>query len=408
MLGYISSTRKKSCYGCVKAKRRCDLGYPFCKRCFVKGLDCKYPNAARTTVRDPNVIIRQSTPDLAGLSPSTVARADAAPIAAIAASVGANVDPSIFASSSSSDDSDGSEQWPQVDIPLETRQNGWDQEFSQIRMRATAAERICRIILPEIWAPSYLNGAQVSTVKRGLNALVPDFAFSGCTMFVHHDLYKEHQPEAYQDAVAMAALYVTRNDKNQSILANSIGRKISNLQSQSSTWSLKEHLAAVQAMIIYQIIRLFDSGPNVQAQAARNNALLELWSAHLWKRFFDERPTFTDNYESWVFDESLRRTILMSVFTRCGWSVSTKDGLADQIPVLARLPITRDLQAWSCEPEEWRIRTPQNTTQEEMLIAYGDMSATWTHERGVDELGPFGKLLLAACRGADDPRLLAQ
>ena len=61
MLGYISSTRKKSCQACVKAKRRCDLGYPICKRCLTKGLHCKYPNAS---VRHEEVIVRQATPDL--------------------------------------------------------------------------------------------------------------------------------------------------------------------------------------------------------------------------------------------------------------------------------------------------------------------------------------------------------
>jgi hypothetical protein len=35
-----------------------------------------------------------------------------------------------------------------------------------------------------------------------------------------------------------------------------------------------------------------------------------------------------------------------------------------------------------------------------------DFTNKWTHEKEVETLDPFGKLLLAACRGGDDPRLL--
>jgi len=37
-----SATRKKSCSGCVKAKRRCDLILPKCSRCRAKGSQCSY------------------------------------------------------------------------------------------------------------------------------------------------------------------------------------------------------------------------------------------------------------------------------------------------------------------------------------------------------------------------------
>lgn len=407
MLGYISSTRKKSCHGCVKAKRRCDLGYPFCKRCFVKGLDCEYPNAAKATFRDPEVIIRQATPDFAGPA-AGVTYVNEPPAPAIDASIDTDIDPLIFTSGIPSDSSPETWSNSACQARSNTRdwRDDWNQELSQLRLRATAAHHICRTLLPEIWAPSYLNDSQVQTVIRGLCAFVPDLAFSGSTTFIHQNLYSREQPQAYQDAVALSALYLTCNPRNQTILANSIGSKISNLTATSSRWTLSEHLAAVQALIIYQIIRLFDPSLNLQAQAEKHNTLLELWSAHLWKRFFNERQNFKDSYECWVFAESLRRTVLISVFTRCGWSIHTRGGLADQVPVLARLPFTRDMEAWTCEPDDWNVRTLSFISQEEMLVAYGDLTMTWSHAEPVERLDPFGKLLLAACRGGDDPRLL--
>lgn len=76
------------------------------------------------------------------------------------------------------------------------------------------------------------------------------------------------------------------------------------------------------------------------------------------------------------------------------------------MPVLARLPITKDFNAWDCDPEDWKMRSVSQTPEEENLISYGDLTSTWSRERATEELGPYGKLLLAACRGKDDPRLL--
>lgn len=61
---------------------------------------------------------------------------------------------------------------------------------------------------------------------------------------------------------------------------------------------LLEHLAAVQTLIIYQIIRLFDPSLDGQAQAQKQNILLETWAAHLWKRFFNESALFANCYET--------------------------------------------------------------------------------------------------------------
>lgn len=404
MLGYISSTRKKSCYACVKAKRRCTLGYPFCRRCFVRGLDCGYPNAQRASVRDAEVIIRQTTPDIVGSS--------SAPIVDLGTNVDAHLDPPLlFHSASSSDDSDTRQnhEGPVFDFDnndWNNNRSNWRRDEPTVRYGPSAEGlRIGRTLLPEIWAPAQLNDGQVRTVIRGLRSIVPDMA-SGSTHFIHQNLYQHHEPESYQDCVALSALYVLKNPRTHSTLASSINTKIGHLITSSHTWTLEQHLAAVQALILYQIMRLFDPDPVLQAHGEKHNALLELWSAHLWKRFFNETPHFADRHASFVFNESLRRTVLMSVFTRCGWSIMTRGGIADEVPVLARLPITRDLEAWRCEPERWEGRVVPWLSETEGLVSYGGWSTAWSSEREIEGLDPFGKLLLAACRGRDDPRLL--
>lgn len=169
-----------------------------------------------------------------------------------------------------------------------------------------------------------------------------------------------------------------------------------------------QHLAAVQSLVIYQIIRLFDPDMHLCQSAEKDNSLLEIWSAHLWKRSFTDPPSFHSPYEKYVFNESLRRTIIMSVFTRCAWSVLTKGGLADQVPVLARLPFYNDLEAWRCMPAEWERRYEGVVDEEEEgLVTYGEWAVQWDGQRDV-ELDPFGRLLLATCLGKQDPRLLVE
>ncbi|KAF2658560.1 hypothetical protein K491DRAFT_259518 [Lophiostoma macrostomum CBS 122681] len=370
MLGYISSTRKKSCQACVKAKRRCDLGYPICKRCLTKGLHCKYPNAS---VCNAEVVVRQTTPDLT--------------LAEVIVNGSSDLNP---------DDST-------LD-PIFSQFNDLSQ--SNVITKHVLPPTILESLLPQIWEPRILNQQQVSRIVNELCHIVPTMALTGKTMFMHRELYKDFQPTAYQDLCGLSALYTVKTSKNIPILAASIDAKISALMASSSTWCLTEHLAAVQALMIYQIIRLFDPSLQLQAVADKQNSLLELWTATLWKRSFNEADPFNnDCYISWAFQESLRRTVLMSVFMRGAWCALTNNGLCEQVPIMGRLPLTREIKLFESSAEEWAQNTPC-TDPRSGLIAYGDLSVTWTHDSDPDGLDDFERILLAACRGDDDPRLL--
>jgi hypothetical protein len=405
MLGYISSTRKKSCYACVHSKRRCDLGYPFCKRCFIKGIDCHYPNAAprQSSKSIPTeVVIRQRTPDLP--PPLLCVTSSLTEISVdVNGTLGDTSAPLFEPQVDSLSESTGSSSSPDVFQAL---------QFIAPEPRTLEPfirrpqPRLTRYLPPELSLPVYLNEQQVTYVIRSLSNFVPGMAYTGTTVFLHKDLYQHHEPQAYQDCVALTALYLTKTSRNHRILANSISSKITSLIAASTTWTLTELLAAVQALIIYQVIRLFDPDMKLQAEAEKHNLLLERWGAQLCKRFYSEPPKHKSCYDSWVFNESIRRTIMMSVSTRCGWSVLTRGGVADQVHVLARLPITKDVGVWYCEQEEWNRRMQPWIPEEERLITYGDFSTLWNKRSCVHDLDPFAKYLLVACRGGDDPRLL--
>ncbi|KAF2738354.1 hypothetical protein EJ04DRAFT_549863 [Polyplosphaeria fusca] len=382
MLGYISSTRKKSCRGCVKAKRRCDLGYPSC--------------AAARDAED--VVVRLCTPDLP-TQPSVVPPPELSPPLPAKTFPTSTIDPAILQSPSTGSSS------PESFQSFDSFQDVTQDELDTFRSWFVQQPRICESLLPQVWEPVVLSEAQILSSVERLCSFIPSLVYSGHTEFMHEAQYQTWQPTAFQDLCGISALYLVRTANNAAILRSSIDTKISKLIESSKTWTLANHLAAVQALIVYQIMRLFDPDLGMQDVAERQNRLLEIWTAHLWKRYFNDPQTFASSHDSWIFEESLRRTVLLSVFLRGAWSSITQGGLCDQVPLLARLPVARDAKLWNSDVMEWEIRE-SCTTPGEKLIAYGDMSNMWRPDRDVDQLTAWEKLLLAPCR-KDDPRLLA-
>jgi hypothetical protein len=320
-------------------------------------------------VREAEVVIRQATPDLAVFGPAP---------AQVPSEVA--IDPALVQSSDSSS----------------------PQSFAD-----PVDQSIRRELLPDIWAPSHLNDEQVVFLVGSLCDLVPTLVFTGHNAFIHQSLYSKTQPTAYQDSCTLSALYLAKTSQNIPIITRSIETKISGLVSASKTWSLADHLAAVQALTIYQAIRLFDPTLNVQATAASQNRLLERWTATLWKRSFNEVSTFKSSWDAWVFYESLRRTVLISVFLRGGWSCITRDGLCDQTPVLSKLPLNRSDELWGVDEKGFDERSVKEKGDAACLVSYAEWAAEWEGGSGdVDGLTDFHRMLLAACRGKDDPRLV--
>ncbi|CAI6335691.1 unnamed protein product [Periconia digitata] len=416
MLGYISSTRKKSCRQCVKAKRRCDLGYPCCKRCSTKALDCAYPNAEAHHRAEVVIKATPNQPQPATRTASTNSALDAtcldfgAPMEPAmsglettkewdgwCASMGLGImggsetdlderiDPSILLSSCESDGSSPPDNtWPALD----TTGGSSGQQMSSVAAfddalqlystssdstasgsRSPSPTAIHTALLPEIWAPSYLNPFQVRYIVAAFRSFVPALAKNGHNSFIHSQF------------------------------------KIAALIASSHTWTLEEHLAAVQAMIVYQTIMLFDPSLKQQASAAPHNDLLALWAAHLWKRSFTTPIPLPECHSSWVFYESLRRTVLMSVVLRGGWHCITHAGICNQVPVLARLPLSTDEQLWTENENNFMSRTPCDRKKKN-LMTYGEWAQTWTPGRDDPALlSDFQRMLLVACRGKEDPRL---
>lgn len=68
--------------------------------------------------------------------------------------------------------------------------------------------------------------------------------------------------------------------------------------------------------------------------------------------------------------------------------------------------MTQDVSAWKCESQEWGSMDVPVMREKERLCSYEGFVEGWSSEWDVRGLDTFSRLLLAACRGKEDPRLL--
>lgn len=173
-------------------------------------------------------------------------------------------------------------------------------------------------------------------------------ARSGQTAFIHHT--QVGSSPALQDALAASALHAVRNPANAALVRGEIARRSAMLVATTNaavaataTSGLEldqgrdldpdmDLLSPVQALIVYQCIRLFareDGDFSQQAQAERDEEALRDWTSRLWRRSL--RP-FGDGggggigWKAWVWEESVRRTVLAArmligvyTFLKQGW-----------------------------------------------------------------------------------------
>ncbi|KAM0231512.1 hypothetical protein ACHAP5_011043 [Fusarium lateritium] len=118
---------------------------------------------------------------------------------------------------------------------------------------------------------------------------------------------------------AASALHAIRTPSNARFVNAEIAQRAKQLveamQAESTGSDETEHrmLSSLQALLVYQCIRLFNpSNISQQAQAERDNVVLQLWAVRLQL----SRPPNNSNeltnmtWESWVKQEAIRRTLI--------------------------------------------------------------------------------------------------
>lgn len=322
---------------CTSAKRRCDKHLPACQRCVEKGVSCQYPSGrpyARRTVRMPRIA--------------------------------SSLEPSLL----------NSLQHPRVEktvapVNFETSNNSWEDgteeespilDFSSPMNNDTQVANSSWFLQTDTWTIYYLDPVLykensnvrvsdfkqfIQTVRKWLSQWVRD---THCP-FLHRQLYSESGlPPCLQDAFAAVAMYESKNAKNEDVIMMIIEEKANKLLNEplfvtdsggraSSSLRTAEQLARIQALFIYQFIRLFDGDIRQRAQAEALIPTLKGWNNKLWESANMEACLQTsfgfgglfsqglganslDNpsgqqWHDWLLAESVRRIWLIGNYVQC-------------------------------------------------------------------------------------------
>ncbi|KAJ4294941.1 hypothetical protein N0V88_005180 [Collariella sp. IMI 366227] len=175
-------------------------------------------------------------------------------------------------------------------------------------------------------------------------------------------------PPALQDAFAVSAVYAARNDANSDLVMQLVESKAAALlySPDQGNWTIIEQLAALQALLVYQI------GVAVSDDATS-----------AWRR--------------WLFNETVRRTVITSFMIRGIYSMA-KQGYCRLGPVVTDMSFTSGSRLWAAKtPGRWQR-------------ALGETDPGWISRMDFSEilgradpgnLDEFGVMMAVTYRGKD-------
>ena len=168
--------------------------------------------------------------------------------------------------------------------------------------------------------------ARVSFVARRLALIPKQFAEHAQTMFIHRAQFQKAHSTLLQDALSMSALHSMKSTASRAMVHEILQQKTVNLThdfdpSNSSSAAL---LAALQALLLYQIMRLFDGDISLRASAEADQAIIISWANELESRRLSTvqqgsstamlmhgvGPVASSDWELWLLEESIKRTTL--------------------------------------------------------------------------------------------------
>lgn len=350
------SLRRKSCTSCFKGRRKCDLGYPACNRCLKNQKDCSY-------VRSP---VLQPTGNTFSLASSENNR-----------------------------------------LPLLQEQPWQDEHEDWHNFNWMQSDQIEGFLSFSI--PSFLGGLgelqPVSGNNKSWEWVIEQmkdcpraFAQSSTTTFIHEESYLDHLPPAIRAAFGICSAHVISTAANRSMLFRSMEGHANELFQSAQSGTLLEALSRLQALVLYQIVRMYHGDLKQRILAEQQESTMAAYGLQLLRRADIELQGEQITREDWVLMESIRRTVMTAFILYAIYSIF-KHGVCASYPTLSILPVSTDSQYWNSPPTHL-LQPELKKTME--YLQYTD---NWITLPQVNP-EPFDKMLLVACKGIDQVEAL--
>ena len=370
-------TRQKSCISCVASKRKCDQGSP-CARCVAKSLNCEYKPGRRRlksgvqgASSTAGVIVNEVALDVE-LQASTHS---------VASPLRLFEDPAF--SVSLLDDTEILDPSPDTIVD--------DSFFMAFDNRGLANTYL------EV---GVMDRERIRYCVRCLKSYPLSLAHTGRTAFTHPQNFQPALPKVLQGAMSASSLYSNKNEMNEAMVWEIITTQVTQLTEPRPYWTVAEHLACVQAFVIFQIIRLFDGDIKQRSDAEQQEALLTSWTDSLAIRtgIVSSSPSSIDRgWETWVFEEAIRRTVLVSRTAQSMFAIQ-RQGFCTMVGAVTEIPFTAQRRLWAAPSATHFVKA----CKEARIFWIEKMDlADLIKEGNVDDLDEIAWLMLVTYKGVD-------
>ncbi|KAK0636681.1 hypothetical protein B0T17DRAFT_87297 [Bombardia bombarda] len=454
--------RRKSCASCIKAKRRCTLETPACQRCIQRKMDCRYLSGTNSKRRPPPP---PCPPAAAGVRPvQPGSRPKSTPALQVPAAAIPTPDQSHAAWSLMMDNinADMDVTFSSLSLP-NVVPNSWDcgvnlqQDFS-LECSAPLTNSLGDFgsiyesleldedpgnlgMMEQAWITKpYAVPGSVPTLSQGLItylirtrlqyaidniiAAPRSMLMENRTPWSHPRLYEYSMPRSMEDALSSCALYVAKTPINSHVILRSIESRVRELVASPMPLDPFGILARTQALLLYQIMRLFDDDPQVRSSAEQTAEPLEQAALTLLTYTSFDEPLLEDTraataltpplspplqnagptafWDSWVFQESARRTslitfVFMSMYRLIRGDTSLfcdhRTYLCHKVTLSACLWQAADAPSFEVA---WREK-------DHFMVQSISPLQPLNNARG-DEIDVFGKILISAIIGVKETR----
>ncbi|PYI26905.1 hypothetical protein BP00DRAFT_406230 [Aspergillus indologenus CBS 114.80] len=361
------SLRRRSCNACFKGRRKCDLCYPVCENCMRTKKNCQYAYPPRPRARTNEPLTASDEIDILSTTQAS------------------NTLPPSFT--------------PGTCTP----------DFTPESISFSATSRLVGT-LGEV-QPIQGSTRSWQWVMDELKCYPGEFAHRGETIFIHRDLYRDEMPQPIRTAFGVCSAFcLSPETTNREMAFRVIDAEVFELlKPPTDTCSgsgcklspLRTELARLQALLLYQTIRLFHGNLPQRITAEQQGSMLMTTALKIIVRAQSEpelqRPK---TRHAWVLGECIRRTALL-VYFLYGVNSVYREGICVGLHTLRQLPLSAEISSWGVDGEcavqgdqrHLRGATPGT-------LPYEGFLARWlvSMPRRLDR---FEKLLIVPCQGLE-------
>ncbi|KAK8087775.1 hypothetical protein PG997_002736 [Apiospora hydei] len=453
------SLRRKSCDACYHGRRKCDRDFPVCGTCRRTKKTCHFAYSPITAViSEPGYSVIASDVDNGGGTRPLTNSASAATTLTEPTRDPTDTGPPELADSGMLPDLVGGgqsaspfpgNQWPDDHNATASGvcgSNSFVADWAHCPVPASSSPHAPTVTIPPLSIPNYLGSlGQLQRVEGSseswqwvineLKRCPRDLATRGESLFMHGELYRDAMPRPIRAVLGVSAIFALLNDDNRQVLfrvvdaevsellmtapttldtsADADGRNGSQNRYISNELTLTEELARLQALTLYQMMRMFGGGLEQRIIVEQQHDLLTTWAQHLLKRSQNDlvankandaggrhhhRMASDSDWHDWLVAESIRRTVLAVYMFYSMYSLAVHGFCAD-FPTLAKLPV-------SASPESWQSKTTHLTRrpsiggQPDQTLAYDAYTQRWAASTP-RRMDPFEKFLIVPCKGLE-------